>query len=524
MADESNNIDEPLMNKEPGFLFNAAEPVYSPTFRPSNSFKGTAISKVKADSEVALEDCTDFKIFVRSEIVRQMWLAGPMVIVNVLQYSLQLVSVMFVGHLGKLELASASVATSFASVTGFTLLIGMGSALETLCGQAYGAKQYQLLGVYLQRAVYVLYIASIPILLIWYNMGTILTAVGQDPEISIYAGQYARWLIPSLFAYASLQPIVKFLQTQSLVLPMVVCSAITTAVHIITCWILIIKLEMGNKGAALATSISYWLNVALLILYVKFSVNCKKTWSGFSKEAFSDLKSFFKLAIPSAVMICLEYWSFEMLVLLSGLLPDPQLEMSALSICLSITSISYMIPFGLSAAASTRVSNELGAGRPYAARMSVNVCLGIGLLEAFTVSTSLLLLKNKVGWAFSNDDGVVKYVSRMVPFLSTCILVDGIQGVLTGVARGCGWQSVGAFVNLGAYYIVGIPIAIIAAFFLHLRGEGLYFGILSGLTIQMIFLTIITFTTNWEKQAQNAADRWSKPENDPILRTQALDV
>ncbi|KAL8491623.1 hypothetical protein ACS0TY_023281 [Phlomoides rotata] len=81
------------------------------------------------------------------------WLCLPLIALNMLIYCLQVISVMFVGHLSELALSSASMATSFASVTGFSVLLGMGSALETLCGQAYGAEQHRMLGIYTQRAI-----------------------------------------------------------------------------------------------------------------------------------------------------------------------------------------------------------------------------------------------------------------------------------------------------------------------------------------------------------------------------------
>ncbi|EOY04079.1 MATE efflux family protein isoform 1 [Theobroma cacao] len=131
-------------------------------------------------------------------------------------------------------------------------------------------------------------------------------------------------------------------------------------------------------------------------------------------------------------MVCLEWWSFELLVLLSGLLPISELETSVLSICLATTSLHYFIPYGVGAAASTRVSNELGARNPQAARVAVNVEMVLGVSEALIVSIS--------------------------------------------VARGTGWQHIGAYVNLGAYYLVGIPVAALLCFGVHFRGKRLWIG------------------------------------------------
>ncbi|KAJ7212400.1 hypothetical protein O6H91_Y476800 [Diphasiastrum complanatum] len=77
--------------------------------------------------------------------------------------------------------------------------LGMGSALETLCGQAYGGKQFHLLGIYMQRALIVLNLAAILISFMWFYMGKILLMLHQDPAIAAKAGEYARWLIPGLF-------------------------------------------------------------------------------------------------------------------------------------------------------------------------------------------------------------------------------------------------------------------------------------------------------------------------------------
>ncbi|XP_057974197.1 protein DETOXIFICATION 16-like isoform X1 [Malania oleifera] len=441
------------------------------------------------------------------EVKKQLWLAGPLVSVSLLQYFLQMISVMFVGHLGELALSGSSMATSFATVTGFSLLMGMASALDTLCGQSYGAKQYHMLGVHMQKAMFVLLLVSIPLAVIWANTGSILMILGQDPEISNEAEVYAQFMIPSLFAYGLLQCLNRFLQTQNIVFPMMIISGITTLLHFLICWILVLKSGLGVKGAAMANSISYWMNVLLLALFVKFSSSCAKTWTGFSKEALHNIRPFLGLAVPSALMVCLEMWSFEMMVLLSGLLPNPKLETSVLSISLNTAAIVWMIPFGLSGAVSTRVSNELGAGHPRTARMAVCVVLVIAITEGVLVGSVLILIRNIWGYAYSNETEVARYVAIMLPFVASSNFLDGIQCVLSGAARGCGWQKIGAVINLGSYYLVGIPSAILLAFVLHVGGKGLWTGIICGLLVQASLLFTMTIRTNWDQEAKKAMER-----------------
>ncbi|KAK2987807.1 hypothetical protein RJ640_024434 [Escallonia rubra] len=444
---------------------------------------------------------------VCTEVKRQLVLAGPLACVNLLLCGLNMISIMFVGHLGELALAGASMATSFASVTGFSLLVGMGSALDTFCGQSYGAKEYRMLGIHMQRAMIVLLLFCIPLACIWANTERILTFLGQDPEISAQAGIYSRFMIPSIFAYALLQCHVRFLQSQNNVVPMMLSTGITTLLHILVCWILVFKSGLGSRGAALANATSYWINVIFLAVYVRVSPSCKQTWTGFSKEALFDVFKFLKLAVPSAVMVCLEIWSFEMMVLLSGLLPNPKLETSVLSISLNTCSVMYMIPLGLSGATSIRVSNELGAGRPKMARLAVCVAIVLVASEGVSVAAIMILGRKLWGYCYSREEQVVKYVAQMLILVAGSHILDGIQSVLSGAVRGCGQQKIGAILNLGAYYLIGIPSAVVFAFVYHIGGKGLWMGINVALLAQALFLSIITICTNWEKEAKKATDR-----------------
>lgn len=441
------------------------------------------------------------------EAKKQGWLAGPLIAVSLLQFCIQIISIMFVGHLGELPLSSASIATSFGSVTGASVLSGMGSALETLCGQSYGAKQYKMLGIYTQRAMVTLLAVCIPLAIIWYYTSEILILCGQDYEISMGAGTFNRWMIPTLFAYALLQCLNRFLQTQNIVFPMLVTSGVTALLHVFVCWVLVFKLGLGIKGAAMANNISYCVNVAMLGMYVKLFPACSKTWTGFSREVLHDIWSFLRLAVPSASMMCLEYWSFEMVVLLSGLLPNPKLETSVLSISLNTCWMVYMISVGLSGSISTRVSNELGAGRPQHAKLAVKVMVMMSISEGIVVAALTMLVRHAWGRLYSNEDEVVNYVSKMMLLLALSDFLDGFQCALSGAARGCGWQKICTFINLGAYYLVALPSAVLFSFVLHIGGMGLWTGIICGLTVQVIALVTVNLCTDWEKEARKALAR-----------------
>lgn len=208
----------------------------------------------------------------------------------------------------------------------------MGSAVETLCGQAYGANKYEMLGIYLQRSAVLLTLTGILMTVLYVFSRPILIFLGQSPDIASSAAVFVYGLIPQIFAYALNFPIQKFLQAQSIVAPSAYISTATLVVHLLLSWVAVYEIGLGLIGASLILSLSWWIVVIAQFVYIVKSDRCKQTWRGFSVQAFSGLPAFFKLSAASAVMLCLETWYFQILVLLAGLLPNPELALDSLSI------------------------------------------------------------------------------------------------------------------------------------------------------------------------------------------------
>ncbi|KAG7578683.1 Multi antimicrobial extrusion protein [Arabidopsis thaliana x Arabidopsis arenosa] len=440
-------------------------------------------------------------------------LAAPMATVTIAQYLLPVISVMVAGHNGELQLSGVALATSFTNVTGFSIMCGLVGALETLCGQAYGAKQYDKIGTYAYSAIASNITICFLISILWLYIEKILTSLGQDPEISRIAGSYAFWLIPTLFGQAIVIPLSRFLLTQGLVLPLLFTAVTTLLFHVFVCWTLVFLFGLGSNGPAMATSVSFWFYAVILSCYVKFSSSCEKTRGFVSENFVSSIKQFFQYGIPSAAMICLEWWLFEILILCSGLLPNPKLETSVLSICLTIETLHYVIAAGVAAAVSTRVSNNLGAGNPQVARVSVLAGLCLWIVESAFFSILLFAFRNIIGYAFSNSKEVLDYVADLTPLLCLSFILDGFTAVLNGVARGSGWQHIGAWNNTVSYYLVGAPVGIYLAFSRGLNGKGLWCGVVVGSTVQATILAIVTTSINWKEQAEKARKRIDSTEN-----------
>ena len=180
--------------------------------------------------------------------------------------------------------------------------LGMGSALETLCGQAVGAGQIDMLGIYMQRSWVILVTTALLLSLLYIFAAPLLKLIGQTEEISEAAGVFAIYMIPQLFAYAMNFPIAKFLQSQSKIMVMALIAAVVLVLHTLFSWLFMLKLGWGLVGAAIVLDTSWWLIVIAQLLYI-FSGTCGRAWSGFSLKAFQNLWGFVKLSLASAVML-----------------------------------------------------------------------------------------------------------------------------------------------------------------------------------------------------------------------------
>lgn len=206
----------------------------------------------------------------------------------------------------------------------------MGSALETLCGQAYGAGQIQMLGIYMQRSWLILFGACFALLPLYLGATPILKLLGQEPDIAELAGKFTIQCLPQMFSLAINFPTQKFLQAQSNVAIMAYVGFVALIIHVIMLYLFVEVFGWATMGAALAYNISAWGIALAQAIYIMGW--CKDAWTGFSWLAFHDLWPFVRLSIASAVMICLEIWYFMSIIVLTGHLQDPVIAVGSLSI------------------------------------------------------------------------------------------------------------------------------------------------------------------------------------------------
>ncbi|KAK3436369.1 hypothetical protein EUGRSUZ_C00965 [Eucalyptus grandis] len=404
-------------------------------------------------------------------------LALPIALTALILYSRSALSMIFLGRLGDTELAAGSLAIAFANITGYSVLSGLALGMEPLCSQAFGARRPKLLAVTLHRSVVFLLACSVPISLLWLNMQRVLIYLRQDPSITRIAHTYLLFSLPDLLTNSFLHPIRIYLRAQGITHPLTLASILGTILQVPVNLFLVRSFRLGVAGVAAGSP----------------------GW-----DCFAGWRPLLRLAGPSCVSVCLEWWWYEIMIVLCGLLADPKSAVAAMGILIQTTSLLYVFPSSLGFAVSTRVGNELGADRPAGARLSSAVAGALAAGMGMCAAAFSWAMRDTWGRMFTQDETILRLVSAALPILGLCELGNCPQTVGCGVLRGCARPCTAANVNLGAFYLVGMPAAIGLGFGVGVGFCGLWVGLLSAQVCCAGLMLYVVGTTDWGFQAKRA--------------------
>ena len=247
-------------------------------------------------------------------------LTYPIILSEIFQNTLPVMDIAFVGQLGKDDLAAAALATVWFNLINSTM-IGFMTAIDTLLSQSWGAQQRESFAIWTGNSLVIVFAATIIASGIVALCGPCMKLFGQDPSLADAAGEFSYRLIPGLFPYYIFKVLTKYLQAQNCLAPGVWIGFAANGMNALFNYGLIFAAGWGISGAPWATSLTRLMEFTLILIYM-FIKRKELNLPMYSRKNLhcSVLRPFWKLAIYGALSISAEAWSFEINMILAGLL------------------------------------------------------------------------------------------------------------------------------------------------------------------------------------------------------------
>ena len=430
----------------------------------------------------------------RLELRPMLSLAVPVVVGELGWMAMGVVDTMMVGRLGTEALGALSIGRVLfmgLAVFGIGLLLG----LDTVASQAFGSRNPLDGMVSLIQCVYLCFVIG-PVATGLFRLGLIpLRSFGIDAEVLAVAVPYMQalgWSALPLFLYTTFR---RYLQAINHVRPVMLALVSANLVNVFANWILIFGRlgapALGAEGAGWATTIA--MTYMALFLLVAVLVHDRGQGSRLLRVPFridpARLRRLLALGLPAALQIGLEVGVFALATAMAGLLEPAAL--AAHHVALTIASVTFMVPLGISSAAAVRVGQAVGRGDAAGVGRAGWTAQLLGAAFMSGAAITFLLFPAALMRVFTADPRVVSVGAGLLAVAAFFQLFDGAQVIATGSLRGVGDTRNPMVWSLIGHWCLGLPVAYYLCFPVGWGVTGLWIGLAAGLTLIGTVLLVV---------------------------------
>lgn len=433
----------------------------------------------------------------RGELAATMALAWPLVLANFTQQAIVATDVLLMGRLGPRELAASTLALNF-TYTLNMLLMGLVIASSPLMATALGKRFNSVREIRRTfRAGLWILIVALPIYwAILWNIGAILLALGQDPDLAAAGQTFLRaymWCTAPWLLFTLMRNFISALERPRAVF---VLSALGIGINLVVSWALIFGKfglpPLGMVGAGIGSTITWTLLCGALALYLRVDRRFRRfplfgKWWRFDRARTVEMA---RLGWPIGLTMALEMGVFALAAYFMGWIGET--AVAAHAIALQIAALTFMIPLGLGQAATVRVGLALGRGDPGGVTRAgwTSWVLGVGFMAAMAL-LMWLVPRPLVTLFLADIPANAAVIALAVQFLLVAAafqLADGAQVIGAGMLRGLHDTRVPLLFALFGYWVVGLGIGAWLAFGAAWQGVGIWIGLAAGLTAVAILM------------------------------------
>jgi MATE family multidrug resistance protein len=425
----------------------------------------------------------------RLELRAMLRLAAPLVAAELGWMLMGIVDTMCVGRVG----ADAMGAVGLGSMVFYTIGVfaaGLLLGLDTLVSQAYGAGDLEDCRHSLINGIWLAIFLILPVLAGLEASLPVLSTFGIDPAVMAPTRAYMHVLNLSALPLLLFFGFRRYLQSVNLVRPIMITLVTANLVNLAGNLILVFGRfgapRMGAVGAGWATLLSrIYMAIALAIVILKHDPQLVHTsWA----PDFRRIRQLLKLGLPAAAQIGLETGVFTTVTVLIGKIGATAL--AGHQIAMATISTTFMVPLGISSAASVRVGHAIGRGDPHGAARSGWTALALGGIVMSIAAATLLIVPEEIARVFTPDPAIIAAGATLLRVAAFFQLFDGLQVVATGALRGAGNTHTPMFCHFAGYWLIGLPAGALLCFHFGLGAPGLWMGLSAGLILIGIILVL----------------------------------
>ena len=431
------------------------------------------------------------------ELAETIKLAAPMAATQLGQIAMMTTDLAFIGRLGDAAVAAAALAGTVYFVA-FTFGMGLMSAVAPLAAQAFGASDPRMVRRSLRSGLWVGLLVALPIMILPLRGEQILQALGQAEEPSHLAQQYLFGLVwgvaPALWFIA----IRGFMGAVNRPEPILWITLAAIPVNALLVYLLLYGEfglpRLGLFGAGLATAT------------VNGGTFLAGLWFATQREPFKRyhilarlwridwdlMRQIVVLGAPISISLLLEYGLFSSAALLMGMISTAAL--AAHQIALQITAILFMVPYGISMAATVRVGHAVGRFDTGGVNRAGLVALLLGILLAAVFTLLVIQSRFAIGrFFFGSADGAdaaVALTANLLLIGATFFIGDGIQSIASGALRGMNDTKIPLLFAAIGYWLIGFTTACALGFWTGLGATGVWIGLSCGTAVYATLLVL----------------------------------
>lgn len=422
---------------------------------------------------------------------KNFFLAYPVMLSQLGHMMVGVADSVMVGRLGAVPLAGASLANVIFHIT-LMFGIGVSYAITPLVAAADGEGNVNKSADFLRHAIIINVVTGLLLFAIVKITNPALAHMNQPEDVVILAIPYLNIITFSLVPLLIFQTFRQFAEGLSDTKQAMIIVIGSNLVNVALNYVLIYgKLGFdayGLLGAGYASFISRIILAAWMALYIYYGKRFSPYRLGFTIANYSKaiFKKMLGIGLPAGFQMIFEVSAFGCAVIMIGWLGAEAL--AAHQIAINLAAISYMMATGLSAAATVRVGNQLGLKDIPSLRAAAFTLYGMVIIFMGVCATLFIVGRYYLPSLYIENDNVIEIASTLLIIAGFFQISDGVQVLSLGALRGLEDVKIPTLMTFIAYWVLALPIGYTLGFVYDMGAEGVWYGLLIGLTIVAIFM------------------------------------